>query len=121
MATKRVTGLVVRQAGAGRSVFTGRVLLSPETADVFRGLARYLGISLDELAQAMIVDFVPRHAPGLELVMGPDDPGDVPADVLPKRATVPEQRVADRRDPASKGAKKPLPPAAERRRKQRRS
>jgi hypothetical protein len=55
---------------------SGRILLSPETAEVVRKLARYQGLTLDRLVQAMLQDYVPRKFPQLELVLEPDDPDD---------------------------------------------
>ena len=43
------------------SVHTGRVLLKPETANVIRKLSKHLGISLDELVQRMLSEWIPRN------------------------------------------------------------
>jgi hypothetical protein len=48
-------------------------MLSPETADAFRAVAKYLGVTLDDLAQQMLQEYVKHHAPQLDLVYEDED------------------------------------------------
>jgi len=44
-------------------------MLSPETTTVVRTLAKHTKLTLDNLVQWIIQDFVPRHLPELDLVL----------------------------------------------------
>jgi hypothetical protein len=80
---QRVTQVVVRNVGGHEASPAGRIMLSPETATVVRALAKHTRLTLDDLVQWMIQDFVPRHLPELDLVLddgtvrspGPNDGG----------------------------------------------
>jgi hypothetical protein len=69
---RRLVAVKPKKGSVRRSEPTGRVLLSPETAAVFRAAAKYLGITLDELAQRMLQDYLPRHASQLDLILDDD-------------------------------------------------
>ncbi len=44
-------------------------MLSPETASVVRALAKHTKLTLDDLIQWMVQDFVPRNLPELDMVL----------------------------------------------------
>lgn len=49
----------------------GRILVSPETANVVRKVAKHKGWTLDHVVQAMLAEWVPKNT---SLIVCTDDP-----------------------------------------------
>jgi hypothetical protein len=65
----RVRQVALRSDADNRAGPAGRIMLSPETASVIRALAKHTKLTLDDLVQWMIQDFVPRNLPELDMVL----------------------------------------------------
>lgn len=83
-----------------------RLWVDTGVAALVRKVAKAEGLELSEMLERLVAAYARER--GWEVVEASE-----PA--------VPERRATERRSPSSKGAVRPLPPAAERRRKQRRS
>lgn len=66
---QRITQVVRRNPGGREATPAGRIMLSPETATVVRALAKHAKLTLDDLVQRMLQDYIPRHHPELDMVL----------------------------------------------------
>lgn len=73
---RRVTKVVTRSDRSAEPSPHGRIMVSAQTAQVMRELAKHTKCTLDDLLQRMIQDFVPRQLPELSMIM--DDGGILP-------------------------------------------
>jgi len=87
---------------------SGRILLSPETAEVVRKLARYQGLTLDEFVQLMLSVYVPQRLPNLELVYeSPEVPREAEAQTARKARTAPKPATQKKAKTRAKATGKP--------------
>ena len=103
----------------------GSLTIDLATAELVRRVQRADGLDLTTMVDRMLEAYVRQVHPDWQVVTDDSPPA---AETVryrgvfggAERATVPERRALERRDPHSKGTLKPLPGGADRRKRQRR-